>query len=70
MNPVVLDINGNEIQEGQRVLRWPLINKKQGEPKERTVSHIGSMHSGGETMIWFEEGGGAHHPKACEVIKE
>lgn len=66
----VTDMNGKELKEGQKVNRYPLIGKKTGEPKVRTISSIGPMHAGGETMIWFEEGGGAHHPKACEVIRE
>lgn len=66
----VTDMNGVELKEGQKVNRWPLIGQKTGESKVRTVSLCSPMHGGGEMMVWFEEGGGAHHPKACEVINE
>lgn len=66
----VTDMHGNEIKEGQKVKRFPLINKDTGDFKIRTVSTIQPMYKGGENMVWFEEGGGAHHPEACVVINE
>lgn len=69
LNFQTTDMDGNILEVGQLVNRWPLINKKEGEPKRRKIKHISPMHAGGESMIWFEGGGGAHHPKACELIE-
>lgn len=65
----IKDMNGVDLKIGQKVNRWPLLNKKTGEPKVRTIDDIAPMHGGGEVMVWFIEGGGAHHPLACEVIR-
>lgn len=64
----VNDMHGNEIKEGQLIKRFPLINDDSGEFKLRTVRAIGPMHEGGENMVWFNEGGGAHHPRATVVM--
>jgi len=64
------DMNGVDIKIGDKVNRWALIKRKTGEPKVRTVEDIAQLGKGGETMIWFKEGGGCHHPEACEVITE
>ncbi|GAB1376850.1 hypothetical protein MASR1M48_17020 [Lactococcus petauri] len=64
------DMNNVEIKAGQKVRRWPLINQKEGEYKIRTVAGVEPMHRGGDEMVWFCEGGGAHHPKAVEVISD
>lgn len=67
---MVTDINGIEIEPGSIVKRHALIGKKCEIPPVRTVESIAPMAPGCEPMIWFKGGGGAHHPKAVEVITE
>lgn len=64
-----LDMNGIRINEGDTVKKYSIIKDKSSSFKTGKVSYIGSMHDGGETMIWAGSGG-AHHPLACEVVNE
>lgn len=64
------DMNGQRIEIGSYVKRYPLINKKTNNFKLKKIKHIAPTHTGGEILVWFEGGGGAHHPKAVEVISK
>lgn len=64
------DMNGRLIQIGDKVNAYPIIGDDRDEPKLKTVRLIRGMHGRpNEPMIWFEEGGGCHHPQACVVVK-
>ena len=53
---------------GQRVKVYGLMNPQRDFIDERTIKSIVPMHSGGKDMLWFEEGGGAWHPDACQPV--
>jgi len=59
-----------EFTVGQKVRVYGLMNPRRDYKGVRTIEHIGPMHSGGENMLWFEHGGGAWHPDACEPADE
>lgn len=61
-------MDGKEIKVGDTVIRYPIINLKK-DGAFRKVKSIAPCYEGGELLIWFEEGGGCHHPHACEVFR-
>lgn len=65
---VVFDMDGNKLAVGDSVLRYS-TRKKEGNHLLRTISCIGAMYDGGEMMVWFKEGGSAHHPLACLKVE-
>ena len=50
---------------GEKVRVYSLMNPLEDYIGDRTISAVEPMYPGGETMLWFEEGGGAWHPDAC-----
>jgi hypothetical protein len=63
----VKDMNGKVIKVGDRVKKHSLINNNKSEYTIATVKQLGTMHSGGEPMVWAGRGG-AHHPQACVIL--
>lgn len=54
---------------GDKVKVYGLMHPRRDFKDIRTIESIKPMHSGGKDMLWFEEGGGAWHPDACELIE-
>jgi hypothetical protein len=61
--------NKHKFEVGQKVRVYGLMNPRRDYKEDRIIKAIGPMHSGPD-MIWFEGGGGAWHPDACEPINE
>lgn len=59
-------MNDVEIKVSDNVLRYSVIGREKGNPLLRTVKEVAPMYEGGELLVWFEEGGGSHHPRACK----
>lgn len=69
MMETVKDMNGVEINLNDKVKKHSIIGDPNSGFKEGVVTYLDSMYEGGEMMVWAGSGG-AHHPKACIVIKE
>lgn len=54
---------------GDKVKVYGLMKPRRDFKYIRTINWIGPTHSGGEPMLWFEEGGGAWHPDACKLVE-
>jgi len=57
-----------KVDDKVRVYR--LMHPRKDLLGEKTIENVGPMHVGGESMLWFKEGGGAWHPDACEKIEK
>lgn len=69
METTVKDMSGNKLEVGDKIKKFGLLGRETESYKEGVISHIGSMHDGGDLMIWAGSGG-AHHPLACLKVKE
>jgi len=57
-----------KFEVGQNVKVYALMNPRRDLKGIETIKAIGPMYGGGPDMLWFENGGGAHHPDACEAV--
>ena len=55
---------------GDRVRVYLSMHPRRDFKKISVIKDIGPMHDGGADMLWFEDGGGAWHPDACEIAEE
>lgn len=60
----------SKFEIGQKVKVYGLMNPLEDYKGIRTIKHIGPMHGSKRDMLWFEGGGGAWDPKACEPVEE
>ena len=65
----VRDINNTEIKVGDTVTKYAVMFDENSKHEQRVVKALAPMHENGEYMVWFVGGGGAHHPKACAVVR-
>ena len=57
------------INIGDKIRKHSIIGDENSSFKEATVEHLLPMYSDGEILVWAGSGG-AHHPKACVVLKD
>lgn len=66
---MVKDMRGKEIKIGDKVRVSSLIGRMEFTGI-KTIEDIAPMNNVSGDLLWFEEGGGCHHPKAVEVLNE